>query len=170
VLERAVRDHVHVEPVAEQLRAVPRVHDHGVHPAREAKVDGLPADHVVHGEHARPRGRQQVAVDTLDRKPLEVAHVGGRSPAAVPQHVGHVLAQLHGTAPARRASAEARGQPVEGLAHAVPDRHRRRPVHEAGRDQLHLQAAPRQRPRQGVVVGHHVPGGVDQVYAHAGIL
>jgi hypothetical protein len=170
VLEGAVRDHVHVVPAAEQLRPLPGVHDHRVHLGREPKVDGLAPDHVVHGEHPWARGGQQVGVDPLDRKPLEVAHVRRGRPATVAQHVGHVLGQLHGAPPPRCAVAEAGREPVEGLAHAVSERRRRRAVHEAGRDQLHVHAATRQRPGQCVVVGDHVPRRVDQVHAHAGIL
>ena len=67
VLEGAVRDHVHALAAAEQLGAVAGVHDHGVHPVGQPDVHRLAPDHVVHREHARARGRQQVRVDPLDR-------------------------------------------------------------------------------------------------------
>ena len=168
VLEGAVRDHVDVVAAAEQLSTVSRVDDHGVHSAREAQVDRLVPDHVVHREDPRPRGGEQVRVDALDRQPLEVAHVGGGRVAPVAEHVGHVLRQLHGAAAPGRPVAQARGQPVEGLADGVTERHGRRPVHEARRDQLNLHAAARQGGGQGMVVGDHIRGRVDQVHSHEG--
>jgi hypothetical protein len=170
VLEGAVRDHVHALAPAEQVGAVTGVHDHGVHLARDALVHRLAADHVVHGQDTRPGRREQVRVDALEREPLEVADVGRGRAAAVTQHVGHVLGELHGPPAPRRAVAEPCGQPVERLAHAVAHRRRRRAVHEARGDQLHADAAASQRRRERVVVWEHVPGWIDQVHQHAGIL
>ena len=107
VLEGAVRDHVHALAAAEQVRPVARVHDHRVHPLGEPHVHRLAPDHVVHREDSRPRGGQQVRVDPLDRKPLEVAHVRVARTAAVAEHVRHVLRGLQQAAPARRAPAPA---------------------------------------------------------------
>ena len=168
VLERSVRDHMNVVAAPEQLGTVSGVHDHGVHFARQAQVDGLVADHVVHREHLWTRGGEQVRVDALDRQPLEMPHVRRLRVAPVAQHVRHVLRELHGAAAARRAVAQARGEPVERLAHGVAERHRRRPVHEARGHQLHVHAAASERGGQRVVVGDHVGGWVDQVHSHAG--
>ncbi len=127
--------------------------------AGEPPVERLAPDHVVHRQHARAGGRQQAAVDSLERQPLEVAHVRAGAAAAIAEHVRHVLRELDGAAAARRACRVAGGQPVEGLAHRVALGLGGRAVDEAGRDELHVGSQAGEGAREGVVVGEHVPEG-----------
>ena len=99
-------------------------------------------------------------------QPLVVAHVGrrarGSGSAACP-------ARARPRAPARRApraAARGGGAPVEPLGHREAVHGRRRAVHEAARDQLHVGARARQRAGEGVVVGQR-PGARDPRAARA---
>ena len=135
VREDAVGDHVDPVRVQAQLvrearAAVLGVDDDRVEAVvqtplrRELAPAGLAREHVVGGQHERPPAagyglpaRQQMTVDVLDRQPLEVHDVRRAGGAAVGEHVGNVLGELHSTlrAGARR---EARGA-VEQLAALV---------------------------------------------------
>jgi tetraprenyl-beta-curcumene synthase len=153
---------------------------------RELTPTRLAREHVVGGEHERGtsatvggaafnartvRGAppptttgQQVSIELLNGKPLEVRHIGGTCEAAVAQHVGHVLGELvrHPHAPARGA---ARGA-VEQLASHIPIRRRDRTVGEATGDELDLGAGQPQRTAQRMVVGWCVGGGVYYLDEH----
>jgi tetraprenyl-beta-curcumene synthase len=107
-----------------------------------------------------------MAVEMLNRQPLEVHDVGHARGAAVAQHVGDMLDEL---AYQPRASAGgAERKPVEELMAHVPIRTRHGPVGEAASEQLHLGVSPRQCTAQRMVVGWRVGGGIDDVNTHRG--
>ena len=145
------------------------VRDHRVHPAQQraqrAPRPAAAAEHVVGREHARHAAGQQQPVQRLERQPLVVDDVEGGGRAARGQHAGHVLGQPQRT-PGGGAAPVRRGAPVEVLTHAVAALGGRVAVGPAAGQQLHLGARPRQRRRQGVVVGRRVGRGINELNAH----
>jgi hypothetical protein len=132
VVERTMRDHVHalrrrVELRAQAARPVLRVHDDGVHRAKQAPecrhlaAPRLPWRHVVGREDERLSRRKQVDVDSREREPLVVDDVGLGRVAAIAQHLRDVLCQLHaapdrpGGPALRLPSVQPRRLAVEGL-------------------------------------------------------
>lgn len=109
---------------------------------------------------------QQMAIDMLDRQPLEVHDAGLARGTAVAQHVRHVLEELarHPRPPCGRAERRA----IEELVTHIALGPGNGPVGEVTGEQIHLYVKRRQRTAQRVVVGWRVSGGVDDVNAHQG--
>ena len=128
---------------------------------------GLLAEPAVGGQHPRPNGRQQAAVEPRHRQPLVVDDVGTTAVAAVAAHVGEVLGELQ-RPPAARLRARLGGAPIEALAHPVALRGRHRPMGEAAGDQLNLGTRPRQGGAQRAVIGRRVRRGIDDLNSHPG--
>ena len=150
---------------------------------------GLARHDVVGGEHERPAqhrpgvapagtgggagaartgggagGGQQVAIEVLNREPLEVHDVSRARGAAVAEHVGDVLGQL---CEALRAGARRKaGVAVEELAPLVPRRRRDGAVGEAAREQLDLGPRRPQRLAERVVIRRRVGGRIDDLDTH----
>src|ERR1700722_9325257 len=102
----------------------------------------------------------------LNRKPLEVHHVGAAGSASVSQHVRHVLRQL--ARPARATATGPKRSSVKELAAHIPMRGRYLPIREGAGEQLHLCVCRRQRTAQRMVVGWRVGGGIEDVNTHRG--
>ena len=104
VLEGAVGDHVHPRAAAEQLGAVPGVHDHGVHalgePAPGAARGGCTL--CIVSTCGRSRGSSR-AVTASSQSHCQCWRSARAGAAAQSQRVGHVLGELEGPPQARPA-------------------------------------------------------------------
>ena len=156
VLEGAVLDRVDLRRVDPECADEPRaavlgVHDDGVRALVEAALRAelagarLAREDVVRRDDDRPRARQQMHVERLEREPLEVHDVRGARRAAVAQHVRDVRRELRGEAPPRaRGAAGAAVEPLDALV-AVGRGHRS--VREAARLQAHAGRRRERAPR-----------------------
>jgi hypothetical protein len=125
---------------------------------------GLPRHDIVGSEHERTIAWQQVPVEVLNRKPLEVHDIRRARHMPVAEHVRNMLRELGDTLSAG-AWGKARGA-IEQLAPLIPAGERHGAVSEATREQLDLRPLPRQRAAQRMVVRRRVGGGIDDMYAH----
>ncbi len=184
VREHPVRDHVHTPAVNAQLvhqarASLLRVNDDRVETIVQAPLGfqltwaRLAWEHIVGGDDQgpaasvrRPSGWKQIAVEVLNRKPLEVHDIRLACGKSVAQHVRCVLRQL--ARDPQPAGWGAEGGTVEELVADVPLGSCHRPVGEATGEQIHLRVKRRQRTAQRMVVGWRVSGGVDDVNAHQG--